>query len=183
MKPLRAELAVSTSRAGFATIVLSFLCLSMTNCGSKSTSAKAPSTPIPSRPPRNNEMAIADVEGLISNTLSDGFESYVALDSLRTDPDRIRFKVISYNYSGDCPPTSINYAAKSISPEIGKLSSRVQQITNRSPSPQLVFRHVPGVQNEFDFIGAQAGRWRVWALSSEGLLGLPTSWTTFRYLR
>lgn len=36
---------------------------------------------------------------------------------------------------------------------------------------------------EFDFIGAQAGRWRVWALDKEGREGFKSPWRSFIYLR
>jgi len=36
---------------------------------------------------------------------------------------------------------------------------------------------------EFDFVGAQPGRWRVWAVGSDGWEGTKSAWRGFRYLR
>lgn len=36
---------------------------------------------------------------------------------------------------------------------------------------------------EFDFVGAQPGRWRVWAVDKEGREGFKTPWRRFVYLR
>ncbi len=35
----------------------------------------------------------------------------------------------------------------------------------------------------FDFVGAQPGRWRVWAVDKDGRKGFKSSWRTFIYLR
>lgn len=35
----------------------------------------------------------------------------------------------------------------------------------------------------FDFVGAQPGRWRVWAVDSNGNAGPKSNWRTFRYTR
>ncbi|HUQ32570.1 MAG TPA: carboxypeptidase-like regulatory domain-containing protein [Pyrinomonadaceae bacterium] len=36
---------------------------------------------------------------------------------------------------------------------------------------------------EFNFVGAQPGRWRVWAIDGEGREGFKSSWRRFRYLQ
>ena len=41
---------------------------------------------------------------------------------------------------------------------------------------------VNGTEYTFDFIGAQAGRWRVWPVNNTGQRGNPSEWRTFRYL-
>jgi hypothetical protein len=46
----------------------------------------------------------------------------------------------------------------------------------------LVFRRVADTTHEFDFVGAQAGRWRVWAIGANGLAGASSSWMNFRHL-
>ncbi len=35
----------------------------------------------------------------------------------------------------------------------------------------------------FDFVGAQPGRWRVWAIAADGKEGLKSAWCEFRYTR
>jgi hypothetical protein len=38
-----------------------------------------------------------------------------------------------------------------------------------------------GTSWTFDFVGAQPGRWRVWAISSTGSPGPKSGWWTFTY--
>lgn len=47
----------------------------------------------------------------------------------------------------------------------------------------MVLRRVSDTTIEFDFVGAQAGRWRVWAIDENGLAGPSTAWMNFRYSR
>jgi len=42
---------------------------------------------------------------------------------------------------------------------------------------------VHGTEAEFDFVGAQPGRWRVWPVNAKGERGNPSEWRTFRYTR
>jgi len=42
---------------------------------------------------------------------------------------------------------------------------------------------VQGTRYTFNFVGAQPGRWRVWAVDSSGREGVATSWQEFRYTR
>ena len=42
---------------------------------------------------------------------------------------------------------------------------------------------VEGTSYEFDFVGAQPGRWRVWAVDQEGREGFKSPWRLFVYLR
>jgi hypothetical protein len=45
---------------------------------------------------------------------------------------------------------------------------------------------VPGITETsytFDFVGAQPGRWRVWAVSSSGTEGFKSGWWEFKYTR
>ncbi len=35
----------------------------------------------------------------------------------------------------------------------------------------------------FDFVGAQPGRWRVWAIDADGKKGPPSPWREFRYAK
>jgi TonB family protein len=42
---------------------------------------------------------------------------------------------------------------------------------------------VMGTEYSFDFVGAQPGRWRVWAVNPEGTRGAPSKWRTFKYTR
>jgi hypothetical protein len=39
-----------------------------------------------------------------------------------------------------------------------------------------------GVEETFNFIGAQPGRWRVWPVNGSGQRGNPSEWRTFRFL-
>jgi hypothetical protein len=36
---------------------------------------------------------------------------------------------------------------------------------------------------EFDFIGAQPGRWRIWAIDKDGREGFKSPWRVFIYVR
>jgi len=40
---------------------------------------------------------------------------------------------------------------------------------------------VTGIEYTFDFVGAQAGRWRVFPVNASGQRGKPSEWRTFRY--
>ncbi|NNE67779.1 MAG: hypothetical protein HKN33_14550 [Pyrinomonadaceae bacterium] len=42
---------------------------------------------------------------------------------------------------------------------------------------------VTSSQYRFNFVGAQPGRWRVWAISASGTAGRKSPWRTFRYTR
>jgi len=41
---------------------------------------------------------------------------------------------------------------------------------------------VTATETTFDFVGSQAGRWRVWPVNINGQRGNPSEWRTFRYL-
>lgn len=48
------------------------------------------------------------------------------------------------------------------------------------------YKLVPNLTNHeytFDFVGAQPGRWRVWAVDANGKPGTKTGWWTFKYTR
>ena len=47
---------------------------------------------------------------------------------------------------------------------------------NNPPTSGIV-----GTSYEFDFVGAQPGRWRVWAVDHEGRAGFKSAWRKFRY--
>jgi hypothetical protein len=47
----------------------------------------------------------------------------------------------------------------------------------------LVFRLTAHASSEFDFVGAQEGRWRVWGIDANGLAGASSPWLRFRYSR
>lgn len=61
--------------------------------------------------------------------------------------------------------------------------------THQCINPQPLTTLNPATSNltktsyEFSFIGAQPGRWRVWAVDKEGRAGFKSSWRTFVYLR
>jgi hypothetical protein len=38
-----------------------------------------------------------------------------------------------------------------------------------------------GTDYLFEFVGAQPGRWRIWAVNADGKRGIPSEWRTFRY--
>jgi hypothetical protein len=42
---------------------------------------------------------------------------------------------------------------------------------------------VVGTSYEFDFVGRQPGRWRVWAIDKNGLEGFKSPWRVFFYLK
>lgn len=48
---------------------------------------------------------------------------------------------------------------------------------NQSP------KGIVGTSYEFTFVGAQPGRWRVWAIDKNGLEGFKSPWRTFVYLK
>ncbi len=52
------------------------------------------------------------------------------------------------------------------------------QLTGNSPMSGLL-----ETKYEFEFIGAQPGRWRVWAIDKDGREGFKSPWRTFIYLR
>ena len=52
------------------------------------------------------------------------------------------------------------------------------RITNNPPTSGIV-----STNYEFEFVGAQPGRWRVWALDKEGREGFKSPWRLFVYLR
>lgn len=78
------------------------------------------------------------------------------------------------------------------SPVEGAVSykAEVDFCKNRNPeciNPQpLAFKVSPPLTEpsfQFNFIGAQAGRWRVWAIDKDGREGFKSPWRTFIYLR
>lgn len=46
-----------------------------------------------------------------------------------------------------------------------------------------VSRGIAGTEHTFNFVGAQPGRWRVWAVGADGSEGPKTGWWEFRYTR
>lgn len=60
----------------------------------------------------------------------------------------------------------------------GCVNPQPLRITSNPPTSGIVS---PGY--EFQFVGAQAGRWRVWALDKEGREGFKSPWRGFVYLR
>jgi hypothetical protein len=46
-----------------------------------------------------------------------------------------------------------------------------------------VERNIRATSFTFNFVGAQPGRWRVWAVDTRGVDGPKTGWWTFRYTR
>ena len=44
-------------------------------------------------------------------------------------------------------------------------------------------RRIMSTSYEFDFVGAQPGRWRVWAVDKKGQQGFKSPWRTFFYLK
>lgn len=50
-------------------------------------------------------------------------------------------------------------------------------------TPFKIVQNVNGTQYQFDFVGAQPGRWRVWAVDSNGNKGPKSAWWEFRYTR
>ena len=55
-----------------------------------------------------------------------------------------------------------------------------QPLTVRSNQPM---QGITGTEYQFSFIGAQPGRWRVWAIDKNGREGFKSPWRTFFYLR
>lgn len=52
------------------------------------------------------------------------------------------------------------------------------KLTNNPPTSGIL-----STTYEFEFVGAQPGRWRVWALDKEGREGFKSPWRSFVYLR
>ncbi len=57
------------------------------------------------------------------------------------------------------------------------------QYKDRTDWRALVFRRTPDASSEFDFVGAQEGRWRVWGVDANGFAGASSPWMGFRYSR
>lgn len=55
------------------------------------------------------------------------------------------------------------------------------------PQPHYIEGHNPtntrATSYEFNFVGAQPGRWRVWAIDEKGEAGFKSPWRTFFYLQ
>jgi hypothetical protein len=63
--------------------------------------------------------------------------------------------------------------------------SREKGCVNAVPLQSPSFAPTSGIEStgyEFLFIGNQPGRWRIWAVDSEGRPGIKSSWMTFFYL-
>jgi eukaryotic-like serine/threonine-protein kinase len=60
---------------------------------------------------------------------------------------------------------------------------RVQYHDRTSPTGwrPFAFRRVTEPPFEFNFVGSQPGRWRVWAIDQNGAVGVSTSWINFDY--
>lgn len=52
-------------------------------------------------------------------------------------------------------------------------------MVERNPTP----KGLTGTSYEFDFVGANPGRWRVWAVDKEGRAGFKSPWRKFTHLR
>jgi hypothetical protein len=64
--------------------------------------------------------------------------------------------------------------------------SRKLDCVNPQPLTMKGSPQTTGIKNtsyEFSFIGAQPGRWRVWAVDKEGREGFKSSWRSFFYLK
>jgi len=59
----------------------------------------------------------------------------------------------------------------------------VQYFSSGRWSVNYINKRVSTSQYAFTFVGAQRGRWRVWAISGNGTAGRKSPWRTFRYTR
>ena len=57
------------------------------------------------------------------------------------------------------------------------------QCLNPQPFRSAILPPHANLSYEFNFIGAQPGRWRVWAFDNQGREGFKSSWRTFVYLK
>jgi hypothetical protein len=49
--------------------------------------------------------------------------------------------------------------------------------------PAVPAKETQATEYQFEFPGAQPGRWRVWAVDGRGKEGPKSDWRTFRYTR
>ena len=63
---------------------------------------------------------------------------------------------------------------------LGRAKGKRECIDPQPLHPKL---GIPGTSHEFLFVGAQPGRWRVWALDKEGREGFKSPWRNFFYTR
>jgi hypothetical protein len=71
------------------------------------------------------------------------------------------------------------------SPVAGAASYKVeieyQDPATKEWQPHVGPKETGPTEREFDFVGGQPGRWRVWAVDAEGHEGPKSGWWTFRY--
>jgi len=72
------------------------------------------------------------------------------------------------------------------SPVTGAVAYKVE-VEYQSPDgqwqPAVAVKEVKDTEYEFDFIGAQPGRWHVWAVDANGQEGPKSDWWSFRYTK
>jgi hypothetical protein len=72
----------------------------------------------------------------------------------------------------------VDYCQRSASSRYDCVSPQPLTIPNNPETSAI-----PGTSYEFKFVGAQPGRWRVWAIDKEGRAGFKSPWRKFIYLR
>ena len=71
----------------------------------------------------------------------------------------------------------VDYCDGRVKNERECLNPQTLQLLEKSPTG------IVSNSYEFDFVGAQPGRWRVWAVDKKGLEGFKSPWRTFFYLK
>lgn len=66
--------------------------------------------------------------------------------------------------------------------EVDYCQDRAEQCRNPHPFTQKGTTPITETSFEFTFLGAQAGRWRVWAVDKDGREGFKSPWRMFTYL-
>lgn len=65
----------------------------------------------------------------------------------------------------------------------GRVKSRRECVNPQPYASDKSSRGIVGTSYEFEFAGAQPGRWRVWAIDKQGQEGFKSPWRTFFYLK
>ena len=131
---------------------------------------KPPSITIPSDTPRQVSPAIVhrpiaptNAPRQVSPKPNAVFDHYPRTTTLKWRPVK---GAVSYAVEIDCFHCC----------ESGKWCSEVNGNTT-------IVSNLQETQHVFDFVGAQPGRWRVWAIFKNGKTGVKSSWREFRYTK
>jgi hypothetical protein len=128
-------------------------------------------------PPKSISLVVQDVAPDVGNAaaVAQDSKSDLAGPQPLAPPDGSRFDILprktTLRWSG--VPDAAAYLVQ----------VQYQDLTSATGWRPLIFRRVSDTSIDFNFVGAQAGRWRVWGIDQNGLAGAPTAWTKFEYSR